>query len=58
MSKVIKYSLTFLGTIELDKEDEYLSDAEVMSLITDDAYDNYGLEIGYANDVEYSVEEE
>lgn len=57
MAKVIKYSLTFLGTIELDDEDENLTDAQVISLITDDAYDNYRLDIGYANDVEYSVEE-
>ena len=58
MSKVIKYNLTFLGTIELADEDENLTDAQVISLITDDAYDNYGLEISYANDVDYSVEEE
>ena len=57
MSKVIKYNLTFLGTIELD-DNEDLTDAQVISLITDDAYDNYRLEIGYANDVDYSVEEE
>ena len=49
--------MTFLGTIELDKEDETLSDAQIMSLIIDDAYDNYGIDIGYANDVEYEVEE-
>ena len=57
MSKVIRYNLTYLGTIELE-DDEILTDAQVISLITDDAYDNYGLEIGYANDVDYSVEEE
>lgn len=57
MSKIIKYNLTFLGTIELDEKDECLTDAQVISLITDDAYDNYGLEIGYANDVDYSIEE-
>ena len=57
MAKVIKYNLTFLGTIELD-DNEDLTDAQVISLITDDAYDNYRLEIGYANDVYYSVEEE
>ena len=57
MPKVIKYNMTFLGTIELDKEDETLSDAQIMSLIIDDAYDNYGIDIGYANDVEYEVEE-
>ena len=57
MAKVIKYNLTFLGTIELD-DNEDLTDAQVISLITDDAYDNYRLEIAYANDVDYSVEEE
>ena len=57
MSKVIKYDLTFLGTIELD-DDEELTDAQIISLITEDAYDNYSLDIGYANDVDYSIEEE
>lgn len=57
MAKVIKYNVTFLGTIELDKEDENLSDAQIMSLITDDVYDCYNVDIGYANDVEYEVEE-
>lgn len=58
MSKIIRYNLTFLGTIELADEDENLTDAQIISLITEDAYDNYGLDIGYANDVDYSVEEE
>lgn len=58
MSKVIKYNLTFLGTIELADEDENLTDAQIISLITDDVYDSYNLDIGYANDVEYSIEEE
>lgn len=57
MSKVIKYNLTFLGVIELD-DNEDLTDAQVISLITDDAYDNYRIEIGYCNDVDYSIEEE
>lgn len=56
MSKVIKYNLTFLGVIELD-DNEDLTDAQVISLITDDAYDNYRIEIGYCNDVDYSIEE-
>ena len=55
MAKIIKYNLTYLGTIELEDNEE-LTDAQIISLITDDAYDNYGLEIGYANDVDYSVE--
>ena len=42
MSKVIKYNLTFLGTIELADEDENLTDAQIISLITEDAYDNDG----------------
>ena len=58
MSKVIKYNLTFLGTIELSDEDENLTDSQVISLITDDVYDSYNLDIGYANDVDYSIEEE
>lgn len=56
MAKVIKYNLTFLGTIELAEEDEDLTDAQAMSLIMDDAYDNYGFDIGYANDVEYEIQ--
>lgn len=57
MSKVIRYNLTYLGTIELE-DDENLTDGQIMSLIAEDAYDNYSLDIGYANDVDYSVEEE
>lgn len=56
MARVIKYNLTFLGTIELD-DDEELTDAQIVSLITDDAYDNYSVETEYANDIDYSVEE-
>ena len=58
MSKVIKYNLTFLGTIELSDEDENLTDSQIVCLIADDAYDNYRIDIGYVNDVDYSVEEE
>lgn len=56
MARIIKYNLTFLGTIELD-DDEELTDAQIVSLITDDAYDNYSVEIEFANDIDYSVEE-
>jgi hypothetical protein len=55
MAKIIKYNLTYLGTIELEDNEE-LTDAQIISLITDDAYDNYGLDIGYANDVEYEIQ--
>ena len=58
MSKVIKYNLTFLGTIELADEDENLNDAQIISLITEDAYVNFSVDMGYANVVDYSVEEE
>ena len=58
MSKVIKYNLTYLGTIELDEEDENLTDDQIMSLIAETAYDTCRAEIEYANDVEYEVMEE
>ena len=58
MSKVIKYNLTYLGTIELDEEDENLTDNQIMSLIAEAAYDTCRAEIEYANDVEYEIVEE
>ena len=58
MSKVIKYNLTYLGTIELDKEDENLTDDQIMSLIAEAVYDTCRAEIEYANDVEYEIVEE
>ena len=58
MSKVIKYSLTYLGTIELDEEDENLTDGQIMSLIAEAAYDTCRAEIEYANDIEYEIEGE
>lgn len=58
MSKVIKYNLTYIGTIELDEEDENLTDAQIMSLIAEAAYDTCRAEIEYANDIEYEIEGE
>lgn len=57
MSKVIKYNLTYLGIIELE-DDENLTDAQIMSLIAEAAYDTCRAEIEYANDIEYEVMEE
>ena len=57
MSKVIKYNLTYLGTIELE-DDENLTDGQIMSLIAEAAYDTCRAEIEYANDVEYEIVEE
>ena len=57
MSKVIKYNLTYLGTIELE-DDENLTDGQIMSLIAEAAYDTCRAEIEYANDVEYEIEGE
>ena len=57
MSKVIKYSLTYLGTIELE-DDENLTDGQLMSLIAEAAYDTCRAEIEYANDIEYEIEGE
>ena len=58
MSKVIKYNLTYLGTIELDEDDENLTDGQIMSLIAEAAYDTCRAEIEYANDIEYEIEGE
>lgn len=57
MSKVIRYNLTYLGTIELE-DDEILTDGQIMSLIAEAAYDTCRAEIEYANDVEYEIVEE
>lgn len=56
MSKVIKYSVTFLGTIELDDNDNP-NYQQAMDMIADD-FNQYGTDIGYANDVEYEIEGE
>ena len=55
MAKVIRYSLTFLGTIELDDFEENLTDSQIKELIAEHYYDQ-GFDIEYANDVEYDVE--
>ena len=57
MSKVIRYDLTYLGTIELE-DDEELTDDQIMSLIAEAAYDTCRAEIEYANDIEYEIVEE
>lgn len=56
MSKVIRYSVTFLGTIELDSNDNP-NYQQAMDMIADD-FNQYGVDIGYANDVEYEIEGE
>ena len=56
MAKVIRYSVTYLGTIELAEHEENLSDSQIQELIAEDLYDNYNSELEYANDVEYEVE--
>lgn len=56
MTKVIKYNITFLGTIELADYEENLTDSQIKELIAEDLYDNCNSEILYANDIDYSVE--
>ena len=58
MSKIIRYNVTFLGTIELDDCEENLTESQIKELIAEDLYDNHNSEIEYANDVDYDVEEE
>ena len=57
MAKIIRYSLTYLGAIELE-DDENLNDDQIMSLIAEAAYSDCRAEIDYANDIEYEIEEE
>ena len=56
MAKVIKYNVTFLGTIELDENDNP-NHQQVMDLIADD-FNQWVGDIGYANDVDYEIEGE
>lgn len=56
MSKVIRYGLTFLGTIELADFEENLTDSQIKSLIAEHYYDQ-GFDIEFANDVEFEIEE-
>ena len=56
MAKTIRYSATFLGTIEVFG-DENLTDNQIQELIAED-FAQWGNDIGYANDVEYDIKEE
>ena len=55
MAKTIRYSVTFLGTIELDENDNP-NYQQAMDMIADD-FNQWGNDIGYANDVEYEIED-
>lgn len=57
MAKIIRYSLTYLGAIELE-DDENLNNNQIMSLIAEAAYSDCRAEIDYANDIEYEIVEE
>ena len=57
VAKVLRYNLTFLGTIELD-DDENLTDAQAKEIIAEHFYDETGGEMEYANDFDYDIEEE
>ena len=58
MAKIIRYNLTFLGTIELDDFDENLTDSQIKELIADDFWDmSCGGEMECANDIDFDVEE-
>lgn len=54
MAKVLRYTVTFLGTIELDDNDNP-NYQQAMDMIADD-FNQYSTDIGYANDVEYEIE--
>ena len=56
MTKILRYNVTFLGTIELDDNDN-LNHQQIMDIIADD-FNQWGSDIGYANDVEYEIEGE
>lgn len=49
-TKEIRYSLTFLGTIEIP---ENATDEEIRDAIKEDYY-NHGFDFDYVNDVEWS----
>ena len=57
MAKIIRYNLSFLGTIELDEYEENLNDSQIKELIAEHFYDMCGGELEYANDIDYDVEE-
>ena len=56
MTKILRYNMTFLGTIELDDNDSP-NHQQIMDIIADD-FNQWGSDIGYANDVEYEIEGE
>lgn len=56
MAKVLRYTITFLGTIELDDNDNP-NYQQAMDMIADD-FNQWGNDIGYANDIEYDIEGE
>lgn len=56
MSKVIRYTVTFIGTIELDNNDNP-NRQQIIDMIADD-FNQWDTDIGYANDVEYEMVEE
>lgn len=56
MAKILRYDVTFLGTIELDDNDSP-NHQQIMDIIADD-FNQWGSDIGYANDVEYEIEGE
>ena len=56
--KVIRYNLSFLGTIELSDFDENLTDSQIKELIADDFWDmSGGGNMESANDIDFDVEE-
>ena len=58
MAKVIRYNLSFLGTIELANGDENLTDDQIKELIADDFWDmSCGGNVECANDIDFDVEE-
>lgn len=56
MTKILRYNVTFLGTIELDDNDS-LNHQQIMDIIADD-FNQWGSDISYANDIEYEIEGE
>lgn len=56
MTKILRYNVTFLGTIELDDNDSP-NHQQIMDIIADD-FNQWGSDIGYANDIEYEIEGE
>lgn len=55
MAKIIRYSITVLGEIKV-YGNETLTEKNIIELISND-YSQFGGDIGYANDVEYEMEE-